>query len=593
MRVQVIFASLLMLTVTLAGCITDSAIEQLDEITESLGCMDADSLNYDKNATNSSGLCLSEEQLLLAEEVFWSSWDEDAVKNTAEPIGYRLIITETSTDENNSTSEILEIQEVFSSEYYDQKIVYRSCGSGLHDSIHCIVGGNLASTKSSQTVFDNSVQVEKFSDGEWDNYSMKTASSYDSFRNRLEHGPGIAPSSPVITQESGDVAEDSSAEGREQNAPESPLLERVSLGFPPIETSEFESIVSSKIEISAAGGHQQTIHYFAKDQSSGVEVEVMGVMTEDGFKITGLCNYNHATTETVIGSYMGVESEINSDRSNSAFLPWHREISSQILLLESETSQGKSYHLHFAGDDYSEPVDKSFENKPIPFYFEWISDSNVDETESESATEGKKGLNAVNVKVAIAGPSGPFGTEGVLSAYRLFTSTCSFDDATTGEDVNTESENDNNTDNSTDNTTDNTTDNNTEARGGGKGQIYGSDENTCTNIDGFLLSDYQGMLDNGITFVDADSSGTLSEGDRFEFSDDYTCDNCDEANMLRLECIFTNQYSDENINPSSEMSSIHQGAMNSIRNIRAVASDDLPPPVRAVDHNTTRSNRGG
>ncbi|MDB2367860.1 hypothetical protein N9V76_05435, partial [Candidatus Poseidoniales archaeon] len=76
MRTQVIFASILMLTVSLAGCITDSAVDQTtddtveqttddtveqttDEMTEVWGCLDASSLNYDVNATNSSDLCLS------------------------------------------------------------------------------------------------------------------------------------------------------------------------------------------------------------------------------------------------------------------------------------------------------------------------------------------------------------------------------------------------------------------------------------------------------------------------------------------------------------------------------------------------------
>jgi len=39
------------------------------------------------------------------------------------------------------------------------------------------------------------------------------------------------------------------------------------------------------------------------------------------------------------------------------------------------------------------------------------------------------------------------------------------------------------------------------------------------------------------------------------------------------------------------MSLIHHGAMNAIRNIRSIDSDDPPPPIRAQDHNTTRSNR--
>ena len=76
----------------------------------------------------------------------------------------------------------------------------------------------------------------------------------------------------------------------------------------------------------------------------------------------------------------------------------------------------------------------------------------------------------------------------------------------------------------------------------------------------------------GIVFVDADSSGTLSEGDRFEFSDNQTI--FDDANMLRLFSISADEYSDGNINPSSKMSVVHEGAMNAIRNIRSVTPDD-------------------
>jgi hypothetical protein len=72
----------------------------------------------------------------------------------------------------------------------------------------------------------------------------------------------------------------------------------------------------------------------------------------------------------------------------------------------------------------------------------------------------------------------------------------------------------------------------------------------------------------------------LSEGDRFEFSDNNII--FDDANMLRLFSISADEYSDGNINPSSEMSAVHEGAMNSIRNIRAVAPDDPPAPVTSV-----------
>ena len=632
MRTRVIFASLLMLTVTLAGCITDSAVEQTtddtveqttDEITEVLGCMDESALNYNVNATNSSGLCLSEAQLLLAEDVFWSSWDADAINNATGPVGYRLMIGETSADENESAC--LEIQEVFSPDYYDQEIVgafesdnisagtceeraeqifrvQNDTAEGRGGTVKFFNNAKGFGFKNSQTVFDNVVQVEKFSDGEWDNYSMDTTSTYDEFRNRLEHGPGIRDDSSdkyEAVEETETVARSEDGgpgdcnDGHVGNKP---------CGFPSVADTEFESIEFKEVENSAEG-HQQTIYYFAKDTSTGTEVEVMGVMTEDGFKITEYCNEIPSTNYSIIDSYMGIRADDTlAGLSQRSFV-----ISARIILLEADGNE-----LRFEEYDYVEPVNSRSENgtntqtlRAIPFYFDWIPDSDANETENKSATEeGRKGLNAVNVKVVIAGPSGPYGMEGDLSDYHLVTSNCTFDNATTGEDYTTEADNMTRDDETTeaDNTTrddetteaDNTTKADEEETSGrsenatrdavstlptGK-RVYGSDGNTCTNIDVYDLSDIDGLLEHGIVFVDADSSGTLSEGDRFEFSENFTCDDCAEANMLRLFSISADEFSDGNINPSSKMSVVHEGAMNAIRNIRAVGLDPQPLDIR-------------
>ena len=633
MRVQVIFASLLMVTVSLAGCITDSAVEDIiDETPEILGCMDESALNYDVSATNSSDLCLSEEQLLLAEEVFWSSWDTDAVNNATEPVGYRLMIGETSADENESAC--LEIQEVFSPDYYDQKIVgafesdnisagtceeraeqifrvQNDTAEGRGGTVKYFNNAKGFGFKNSQTVFDNVVQVEKFSDGEWDNYTMDTASTYDEFRNRLEHGPGIRDDSGdnyEAVDETETVAR--SEEGGPGNTDCNDVDNRARpCGFPSVADTEFESIDFHEVELRGSG-HAQTIYYFAKDTSTGAEIEVMGEMTVDGFKITEYCNEIPSTNYSIIDSYMGIPADIadgDDDESKTTGSDKDQEVvirgrvSARIILLEADGNE-----LRFEEYDYVEPVDYRSVNsdgaiantevlggvRAIPFYFDWIPDSDTNETENKSATEeGKKGLNAVNVKVVIAGPGGPYGMDGYLSDYRLVTSNCTFDNATTGVDDTTEADNTTNADEeSTGGRSENATRDAVSALPTGK-RVYGSDGNTCTNIDVYDLSDIDGLLEHGIVFVDADSSGTLSEGDRFEFSENYTCVDCDEANMLRLFSISADEFSDGNINPSSEMSSLHQGAMNAIRNIRSIDSDDPPPPIRAQDHNSRRSNR--
>ena len=281
---------------------------------------------------------------------------------------------------------------------------------------------------------------------------------------------------------------------------------------------------------------------------------------------------------------------------------YYHRLTARIILLEVVDAN----EMRFEEYDYSEPVDYKSVNsdetipnsevlggvRAIPFYFDWIPDSDTNESENKSATEeGRKGLNAVNVKVVIAGPSGPYGMEGDLSDYHLVTSNCTFDNATTGEDYTTEADNMTRDDEEeTSGRSENATRDAVSALPTGK-RVYGSDGNTCTNIDVYDLSDIDGLLEHGIVFVDADSSGTLSEGDRFEFSDNFTCDDCAEANMLRLFSISADEFSDGNINPSSKMSVVHEGAMNAIRNIRAVTPDVPAPPVQAQDHNSTRSNR--
>ena len=626
MRTQVIFASLLMLTVSLAGCITDSAVEQTtddtveqttDEITEVLGCMDESALNYNVNATNSSGLCLSEAQLLLAEDVFWSSWDADAINNATGPVGYRLMIGETSADENESAC--LEIQEVFSPDYYDQEIVgafesdnisagtceeraeqifrvQNDTAEGRGGTVKFFNDAKGFGFKNSQTVFDNVVQVEKFSDGEWDNYSMGTASTYDEFRNRLEHGPGIRSSDDCCAETADDLDQEVAGgrgNGGQGNNDCNDRKDCVNPGFPSVVDSEYTHTVIDEVEL-REGRHAQTIYYFAKDASTGTEIEVMGEMTEDGFKITEYCNEIPSTNYSIIDSYMGIRADDTlAGLSQRSFV-----ISARIILLETDGNE-----LRFEEYDYVEPVNSRSENgtntevlggvRAIPFYFDWIPDSDANETENKSATEeGRKGLNAVNVKVVIAGPSGPYGMEGDLSDYHLVTSNCTFDNATTGEDYTTEADNMTRDDEEeTSGRSENATRDAVSALPTGK-RVYGSDGNTCTNIDVYDLSDIDGLLEHGIVFVDADSSGTLSEGDRFEFSDNFTCDDCAEANMLRLFSISADEFSDGNINPSSKMSVVHEGAMNAIRNIRAVTPDDPAPPVNDCGcHNSRRSNR--
>ena len=626
MRTQVIFASLLMLTVSLAGCITDSAVEQTtddtveqttDEITEVLGCMDESALNYNVNATNSSGLCLSEAQLLLAEDVFWSSWDADAINNATGPVGYRLMIGETSADDNESAC--LEIQEVFSPDYYDQEIVgafesdnisagtceeraeqifrvQNDTAEGRGGTVKFFNDAKGFGFKNSQTVFDNVVQVEKFSDGEWDNYSMDTASTYDEFRNRLEHGPGIRSSDDCCAETADDLDQEVAGgrgNGGQGNNDCNDRKDCVNPGFPSVVDSEYTHTVIDEVEL-REGRHAQTIYYFAKDASTGTEIEVMGEMTEDGFKITEYCNEIPSTNYSIIDSYMGIRADDTlAGLSQRSFV-----ISARIILLETDGNE-----LRFEEYDYVEPVNSRSENgtntevlggvRAIPFYFDWIPDSDANETENKSATEeGRKGLNAVNVKVVIAGPSGPYGMEGDLSDYHLVTSNCTFDNATTGEDYTTEADNMTRDDEEeTSGRSENATRDAVSALPTGK-RVYGSDGNTCTNIDVYDLSDIDGLLEHGIVFVDADSSGTLSEGDRFEFSDNFTCDDCAEANMLRLFSISADEFSDGNINPSSKMSVVHEGAMNAIRNIRAVTPDDPAPPVNDCGcHNSRRSNR--
>ena len=640
MRLHVIFASFLIMSISLAGCISDSTLEQInDEKSEIIGCMEESALNYDEDATTSSGLCLSEEQLLLAEEMFWSSWDSDAVNNATEPVGYRLMLEEMSEDGNTDDSwyrmmdRTLDIQEVFAPNYYDQEIEYRSgiknntgdidsfveiIDLGAKDDAQC---GILTADEpiymrnchySRQTVFDNVVQVQKYSGivenntmvDSWDNYSMNTTSTYEQFRNRLEYGPGIRSTSDSYSDNTSERDNSTAArsEGTNSTRRHSLVTSRhipigMSIAFPTIEMTEFESIAFDEVEI-RDNDRSQSIHYFAKDTTTGNEVEVMGEMTENGFKITGYCNAISNTNISLIDSLAGryddiADADENQSKSTGGTVHLYFRVSAQILLLEVDGND-----MSFQEHDYDEPLNhiegdnsKAREVAAIPFYFEVIPDSDSNETQNKS-TEGRKGLNAVNVKVVLAGPSGPFGMEGELSDYRLVVSNCTLDSKTldssdAADDAEAVARSAN------------------ESSEEGRPPIYGSDGNACTDFLEYDLSSTgtdsvpflanQQIRPNGggpsIIFVDADLSGTLSEGDRFEFSDNNTI--FDDANMVRLYSISADKYSDENINPSSELSKKHDTAMACIRNIRSVGPDEPPAPVRALyDHNSVRSNRG-
>ena len=211
----------------------------------------------------------------------------------------------------------------------------------------------------------------------------------------------------------------------------------------------------------------------------------------------------------------------------------------------------------------------------------------------------------MNVKVVIAGPSGPYGMEGSLDDYFLVLSNCTIDnltvygsdaDAAISQEASARSEND------------------AQAmdRSSVKRSMFGSDGNSCSSevmvslrhiVDG--TEGESSEIDSFaeiVAFIDSDSSGTLSEGDRFEFGDNFTAlcdgldDDCDGFNMLRLYSKSAEKYSDENIDlTDTNRAAVHDTAMNSIRTVRAVAADDSMPfldSVRtAVDHNSTRSNR--
>jgi len=655
MRVRVITACLLLLAVSLAGCISDLTEEEIsdtiEDVTESvdvLGCMDQTALNYDEDATNDSKLCLSMEQLIQAEDLFWSSWDSDAIENLTEPVGYRLMVDESITwgdDGENITNQRMAVQEVFASDYYNQEIEYRGCvnpNTMATDSdnstntdcaswdceswCECAIGpgGEIilngaaygrACHYSSQTVFDNAVQVENFNDGEWDNYSMETASTYNEFRDNLEHGPGVRSSSGYGAA----IAAETSA--RSENMPiehiESIDVENdealFAMGFPTLDQVEFEDVISHVIETSSEGENSQLIYYLAKNTTTNTHVEIMGKMTEDGFKITEYCNnrMNNGSEGQMATSDDGVYQFFNDHESD--------EVSSvstsfRIILLESVGSE-----LRFEEYGFTEPVNSRADNastscsdamRPclaIPFYFETIPA--VAEVDAENTTarseEDRNGLNSVNVKVLIAGSSGPYGMDGSLDDYFLVLSNCTFDNFTTygsvdahdyAEETSARSDNDAQT----------------MDRSGVKRSMFGSDGNSCSSEVKISLRDIadgregrDGDFDSFIEiieFIDSDSSGTLSEGDRFEFGDNFTAlcdgldDDCDGFNMLRLYSKSAERYSDENIDlTDTSRASVHDTAMNSIRTVRAVAADDSVPfldSVRtAVDHNTTRSNR--
>ena len=626
MRVRVITTCLLLLTVSLAGCISDSTVEEIsdpieeisdaiDEVTDAvevLGCMDQTALNYDAEATNDSKLCLSMEQLIQAEDVFWNSWSKDAIDNLTEPVGYRLMVDESITwgdGGENITNRSMVVQEVFAPDYYDQKIEYKVSDEYILDDVI------ETSHYSSQTVFDNAVQVENFNDGEWDNYSMETASTYDEFKNNLEHGPGVRSSSgygSAIAAEASARSENRTIDYIEQIDLENDEA-LLAMGFPTLDQVEFEDVISRVIETSLEGDNSQQIHYLGKNNATDTHVEIMGEMTEDGFKITEYANNKSSGGLNEMIFQQRSMSNNNESGTERCSIDCSMRASFNIILLESVGSE-----LRFGEFEFTEPVNSRGGNastscsdtmRPclaIPFYFETIPP--VAEVDAENTTargEGRKGLNAVNVKVVIAGPSGPYGMEGSLDDYFLVLSNCTIDnltvygsdaDAAISQEASARSEND------------------AQAmdRSSVKRSMFGSDGNSCSSEVMVSLRDIvdgtegeSSEIDSFaeiVAFIDSDSSGTLSEGDRFEFGDNFTAlcdgldDDCDGFNMLRLYSKSAQKYSDENIDlTDTNRAAVHDTAMNSIRTVRAVAADDSMPfldSVRtAVDHNSTRSNR--
>lgn len=657
MRVRVITACLLLLTVSLAGCISDSTVEEIsdpiDEVTEAvevLGCMDQTALNYDEDATNDSKLCLSMEQLIQAEDVFWNSWSKDAIDNLTEPVGYRLMVDESITwgdGGENITNHSMVVQEVFASDYYNQEIEYRGCldpntrATNSDNSTNtdcaswdceswceCAIGPGGDSDYndlavrwnchySSQTVFDNAVQVENFNDGEWDNYSMETASTYNQFRDNLEHGPGVRSSSEyrlAIDAETSARSEDINSVDVENDEA---LL---AMGFPTLDQVEFDDVISRVIETSLEGDNSQQIHYLGKNNTTDTHVEIMGEMTEDGFKITEYAN-NRNSKDSVDPSLltdpdysrMANNNETGVDR---CAIDCSVRASFNIILLESVGSE-----LRFGEFEFTEPVNSRAGNastscsdamRPclaIPFYFETIPP--VAEVDAENTTarseEDRNGLNTVNVKVVIAGPSGPYGMEGSLDDYFLVLTNCTIDNLTAyGSDadaaiaVETAARSEN--------------DAQAMDRSSVKRSMFGSDGNSCSSEVKVSLRDIVDVTEGEpseidsfaeiVAFIDSDSSGTLSEGDRFEFGENFTAlcdgldDDCDGFNVLRLYSKSAEKYSDESIDVTdTSRAAVHDTAMNSIRTVRAVAADDSMPFLDSVrtaccgDHNTTRSNR--
>ena len=677
MRVRVITACLLLLTVSLAGCISDSPVEEIsdpieeisdaiDEVTEAvevLGCMDPTALNYDGDATNDSKLCLSMEQLIQAEDVFWNSWSKDAIDNLTEPVGYRLMVDESITwgdGGENITNHSMAVQEVFASGYYNQEIEYRGClnpntrATNSDNSTNtdcaswdceswceCAIGPGGDSDYndvavrwnchySSQTVFDNAVQVENFNDGEWDNYSMETASTYDEFRDNLEHGPGVRGSGYGSA-----IAAETSARSEDINSVDVENDEALlAMGFPTLDQVEFEDVIFRVIETSLEGDNSQQIHYLGKNNATDTHVEIMGEMTEDGFKITEYANNKSGGGGRLNEMIFQQRLMSNNNESGTEICSIDCSVRSSfnIILLESVGSE-----LRFGEFEFTEPVNSRGGNastscsdtmRPclaIPFYFETIPP--VAEVDAENTTarseEDRDGLNAVNVKVLIAGSSGPYGMEGSLDDYFLVLSNCTIDNMTAyGSDADaaisdeTSARSDNDAD--------------TLERSGVKRSMFGSDGNSCSSEVKVSLRDIAGVplvpdQETGgeqraegddssdsdrdsfaeiIAFIDSDSSGTLSEGDGFEFGDNFTAlcdgldDDCDGFNVLRLYSKSAEKYSDESIDVTdTSRAAVHDTAMNSIRTVRAVAADDSMPFLDSVrtaccgDHNTTRSNR--
>ena len=581
-RATSIFMMTVMLLPVLMGCIGEDKSTEDENKIEVLGCMDETALNYDENATDSSDLCLSMERLTEAEEVFWSSWNSEAIEDLTDPVGYRFMIDETikwneSSDfdfskptENNIVQGMV-VQEVFASNYYNQEIEFKRKGK-------CIEGEITHNMKT--TVSDKHTMVNKFDGSEWENYSMRTALNYDEFRKGLENGPGIKSdsvysSTRISIDEDRETDEDREADEIIDLCDRMDLLLRAdevaSSALPRVDQTEFEEVITHNIDTSSDGKNSQLIYYLAKDTETNTHVEIMGRMTEAGFMITEYCNQMRQTWAVT---------DTTSDIQETYFTTINTAV--RIILLEPVDSNYGEELTKYQFEEYGfeEPVieadqmDESATPSAIPFYFENMQ-INLEENMETDESDQSRGLTAFEFKVLIDGSSSPYGVEGSLGDYELVLSNCTTTEATR----NDSQEDDSSSGRAVD------YDSTTSREDSESVGLFGIENNICSN---HIFISFEEITDSesgdnelDIKFIDSDSSGTLSEGDRIAV---WNVTNCPPnppkycglgLNMLRIYSSPTAEFSDQNIDlVNTYEASIHKSSMDVIRNIRSVMPDE-------------------